>query len=732
VDEIQLCADGERGHVFTDRLLHARGTEETLFLGSETVRGLLKHLVPRLIVETRPRFSKLVYAGPKKLSRLPARSAVVAFSAADVYGLAEMVRRQRGGAAVVLGALSPRARNAQVAMYQAGEVDFLVATDAVGMGLNMDVDHVAFAATRKFDGLSPRALTAAEMGQIAGRAGRHMNDGTFGTTNEVGPLDADLVEQIEQHRFDPVPRAQWRNARLDFASVPLLLRSLDEPPTDRALQRAREAEDHLSLKALAQDHEIAARVTNPDHVHLLWQVCQVPDYRKALHEQHVRLLRQIFLRLRERGRLPVDWVAQQLTRLEQSGGDIDTLATRLAHVRTWTFIAHRGDWLADSAHWQERARAIEDKLSDALHERLTQRFVDRRAAALVKGLADGRELSAAVQDDGGVTVEGQFVGRIEGLTFIPDAAAMAEQRALRTAANRTLGAALASRAEMILGADDAAFTLGDDATLRWRDEKLARLAPGGNVLRPRLKLLGGDGLEGTLRDRVKKRAETWLEGEIARVLAPLVRLRDADLPGPLRGLAFRLVETLGALWRDDIADELRVLGQDQRHLLRRLGVKFGEVTLLVPALVRPEAVRLKALLWSVAQGRPMAVLPPPGLTSLVAPVGADADFWFVCGFALAGPRAVRLDMLERVALALRDAGARGPFVPGAEIMSLLGCGAADLPPVLRALGYAQQTAPGGVVQWQRRRNRRPPPRRVEPVAPDASSPFARLKELVNP
>ena len=384
IDEIQLAADPERGHVFTARLLHARGLSETMLLGSDTMRALVRRLVPEAEFVERPRFSTLSYVGERKVTRLPPRCAVVAFSVADVFEIAELVRRQRGGTAVVLGALSPRARNAQVGMYQAGEVDYLVATDAIGMGLNMDVDHVAFARLAKFDGKAPRRLSAAEIGQIAGRAGRHMSDGTFGTTADLGPMEPEIVEAVENHRFDPVNGAFWRNSRLDLRSLDRLVASLEQRPPSGLLIRAREADDERALAALRRMPDLAQRARTPDGVRRLWEVCQVPDFRKTMSDQHTRLLAQIYRHLSSGpGRLPEDWVAGHLARMDRGDGDIDTLVARIAHVRTWTYITHRGDWIRDPAHWQDRARTIEDKLSDALHDRLTQRFVDRRAALLV-------------------------------------------------------------------------------------------------------------------------------------------------------------------------------------------------------------------------------------------------------------------------------------------------------------------------------------------------------------
>src|SRR5712671_2465753 len=364
VDEIQLCADPERGHVFTARLLHARGLQETMFLGADTIRPLLRILVPEAEYVSRPRFSTLSYTGYKKVVRLPPRSAVVAFSMADVFSLAELVRRQRGGTAVVMGALSPRARNAQVGMFQAGEVDYLVATDAIGMGLNMDLDHVAFARLGKFDGRGPRRLIAAEMAQIAGRAGRHMSDGTFGTTADEGQLDPEIVAAVEEHRFEPLTRLSWRNTQLRFNSVGALLQSLDERPRAPGLVQMRGADDHRSLQLLSRNAEVSALATNPGAVRLLWEVCQIPDFRKVMSDSHARFLAHCFVHLAgPEGRLPASWVGAQMAQLDRLDGDIDTLMTRIAHIRTWTYMTHRSDWIDSAADWQERARSIEDRLS---------------------------------------------------------------------------------------------------------------------------------------------------------------------------------------------------------------------------------------------------------------------------------------------------------------------------------------------------------------------------------
>jgi superfamily II DNA/RNA helicase len=451
IDEIQLCADPSRGHVFTQRLLHARGTCETMLLGSAAMGPLIRKLLPEVEIVSRERFSTLSYAGSKKLTRLPRRSAVVAFSAEQVYAVAELIRRQRGGAAVVMGSLSPRTRNAQVALFQSGEVDFLVATDAIGMGLNMDVDHVAFAGLRKFDGKRTRWLTPPEVAQIAGRAGRYRKDGTFGVTGDCEDMDEDLVRAVEEHQFQPIPAAEWRAANLDFTSLAQLIRALARPPPQSGLILAAPALDEIALKALATDPDIQRKTKNRHHLHRLWEVCQTPDFRKTTIEEHLRLLREVFDRLTQPDRngsprLSDEWAAGQYQALDQTGGEIDVLAQRLAGVRTLAYIANRPDWLAHPAEWQGRTRSLEDRLSDTLHEKLMQRFIDRRTSVLMRSLSFGADILAGVSGDGTVTVEGQYVGQLKGAVFAADAGASAlESKALRRAADRALSPEIGRR-----------------------------------------------------------------------------------------------------------------------------------------------------------------------------------------------------------------------------------------------------------------------------------------------
>jgi ATP-dependent RNA helicase SUPV3L1/SUV3 len=522
IDEIQLAGDLERGHVFTDRILNLRGRDETLLLGAATMRGMVERLVPGVNVVTRPRMSVLAWSGSKKITRLPRRSAIVAFTADEVYAIAELIRRQRGGAAVVLGSLSPRTRNAQVELFQAGDVDFLVATDAIGMGLNLDVDHVAFAADRKFDGFQYRRLTAAELGQIAGRAGRHMRDGTFGVTGRTDPFPDEMVAALESHQFDPVKTVQWRNRDLDFASLESLKASLDVPPAHPGLTKAPPSDDVSVLDLVGRDPEVRALAGRRDRVAILWDVCQIPDYRKIAPANHAELVSTVFGFLARDGAISDDWFDRQVAYADHAEGDIDTLANRIAHIRTWTFAANRPQWLRDPVHWQERTRAIEDRLSDALHERLTGRFVDRRTSVLMRRLKENAMLEAEITSSGDVLVEGQHVGSLSGFRFAPDPNADGpDGKALRAAAQKALAGEIAERAERVATAPNGDFVLAGDGTLRWQGAPVARLLDGDDPLRPRLILLADDTLAAGPRDRVQGRIDLWLASHAETLLKPL-------------------------------------------------------------------------------------------------------------------------------------------------------------------------------------------------------------------
>ena len=713
IDEIQTAADPERGHVFTDRLLHMRGYAETMLLGSETMRPLVRKLLPEAEIVTRPRFSTLSYAGTKKLSRLPRRSAVVAFTAADVYALAEMLRRQKGGAAVVMGSLSPRTRNAQVAMYQSGEVDYLVATDAIGMGLNMDIAHVAFASLSKFDGHRHRRLRVPEMAQIAGRAGRYQKDGSFGTV-QLGAAEGAVsftpeeIAGIEEHRFEPLSQIVWRNTDLDFTSLPRLITTLDARPGRGELMRGDDAIDFAVLKRLAGEPWVMERAHGPRGLGRLWAACGLPDYRKTGEEQHARLVGRVFRHLSEGdGTLPEAWIASELAHLDRVTGDVPTLADRIAAARTWTYVAHRPGWLADGPHWAERTRAVEDRLSDALHLALTQRFVDRRTAVLLHGLKakGGGEQRIAIDADGTVAVEGEAIGTLTGFRFTADPSARAgEQRMLLAAAERHLPRELAHRARVLAGDADGAFAFeyhgGMPPRIQWKGARVALLRRGRDAMTPRIELdrslavLGADD-----RARVLERLQAWFAAAAVRELGPLVRLgtlAGENLTAPARGLVVRLVETLGALRRDDADPQLALITRADRHALKAAGARIGPEHMFVPALLRPEPTRWRLALWAVWTGVPD--LPPPPVAGRVCVEATDLlppGFLEVAGYWRIGAEAVRIDIVDRLALAIHNRRqGRAPFVPDPNWAASAGLSREGFARLMRALGYRFQLVDG--------------------------------------
>jgi len=751
IDEIQMCADPDRGHVFTDRLLNYRGEQETLFLGAATIKGLIAQVVPHVEFQERPRLSVLRYTGYKKLTRLKPRSCIVAFSINDVYSIAALVRRQSGGAAIVMGALSPRTRNAQVEMFQSGDVDYLVATDAVGMGLNMDVEHVALAATRKFDGCRMRALNPAELAQVAGRAGRHMNDGTFGTTSQVTGLKASTVEHIQNHTFKPLSHIFWRQADLDYTSLKALKASLAQTPEHTVLRRTRAAEDEQALDYLIQDETIAALAASADAVRTLWDVARIPDFSNIGSDDHPHLLGRIYSHLLgPKGRIPADWLAEQVKHMDSLDGDIDTLMGRIAALRTWTYVSHQKTWLDTPLEWQERTRAIEDRLSDALHEKLTERFVDQRTTLLAKTLKADQPLVAALHDDGTLNVEGHHLGHLNGLRFAPTHSE-SEQAAkvLNSAATAVLRQKISTRVATLSADVDGAFTFTSEGQILWRGEAVASFAKGAALLSPTLKILPSDLIDSEQKSQIETRLKVWADDLVRERLSLLLAARDASLEGVARGLVFQLTESLGALPRPQAHAEIKGLEREDRQTLRKLGIRIGRHLIYIPALLRPAAVELSVLLWAVYEDRPPLPPPPAGRVSLKREKHEPEGWLRAAGFHPAGPLFVRADMLERLAeLAWkRLEEAKGPFLANEDFLALAGCGVDDLPGILKSLGFSPKgeegtwqplsrvrkkpaphpqptkKAPGKPLRTPRP-SAKPPPFKVDP-----DSPFAKLQDL---
>ncbi len=717
VDEIQIAADLERGHVFTDRILNRRGRDETLLLGAATMRPIIERLLPGANIVTRPRLSQLEFAGDRKITRQPRRTAIVAFSADEVYAIAELIRRQHGGAAVVLGSLSPRTRNAQVEMFQSGDVDYLVATDAVGMGLNLDVDHVAFASDRKYDGYQFRRLTPSEFAQIAGRAGRATRNGTFGTTGRCAPFEPELVNALQNHTFDSVRMLQWRNSQLDFSSLGALQVSLALTPNHEALTRAPVAEDLRVLDHAARDGDVRDMAKGAAAVERLWDTCLVPDYRRLAPAAHAELVTTLYGFLMRQGNIPDDWFAAQIAQADRTDGDIDTLSARIAQIRTWTFAANRPDWLKDPEHWQGIARAVEDKLSDALHERLTERFVDRRTSVLMRRLRENTMLNTEIGKTGEVIVEGHVIGRLDGFMFAPESAeAGSDAKALQATALKALAGEIDARAEKLANAPDDQFVLTNDGTLRWTGDAVAKLVAADDTLSPRLRIVADERLTGAPRDAVQARLDLWLKTHIGKILNPLFEIQKAeDVIGIARGIAFQLVEALGVIERSKIAAEMKDLDQPSRAALRKYGVRFGAYHIFVPSLLKPAARGLASLLWALKQDNVDFAaltgaqhLTGSGRTSFAADAALSGDAYRVLGYKLCGARAVRVDILERLADLIRPAlswraGSTlekpasafdgRSFVVTQAMTSLTGSAGEDFASVLRALGYRMDRRP---------------------------------------
>ncbi len=761
VDEIQLAADPDRGHVFTSRILHARGAHETMLMGADTMRPVLQALDLNIDSERRERFSQLSYAGPLKITKLPKRSAVVAFSAEEVYAIAELLKRQRGGCAVIMGALSPRTRNAQVALYQAGDVDYIVATDAIGMGLNLDVGHIAFASRRKFDGRARRMLRADELAQIAGRAGRFRDDGTFGETADCSVIDPETVERICEHRFEPLEQINWRNDALDFSGLDELMKSLKQPSPHRVLRRAPEALDENTLGALSAIPEVRKAAVSAAHVRRLWDLCTLPDFRKHGEDGHIRLVSSLAEKLMQPdARIKDEWMFKQVERLDATEGDIDTLQNRLAQIRTWTYAANRSDWLENAATWRERTRDIEDRLSDALHEGLMQRFVDRRTSALLKALHSEDEIAPVLEADGRVLVEGHEVGQLAGLTFVPDSTANSlEGRAVRNAAVKALGPVIEQRLAGIGSAEGGAFSLDHQgAHIVFEGAAIAVLEKGHDWLAPGVKLLGADDADAGLRTRALDRVQAWFDHHARQVLAPAFALKTAldgkDLSGLARGLVFQLLETGAAIDRRSggrgvpsaLADAR--ISSEEREALKAAGVRCGRVAAWVPGLLKPAPARLIVMLRNLFDGSNVSETPEAASFPL------DGRNWSermlaAIGYLRMSKRAVRADMAERLSWQLgqaRKAAASSAFEVPIDLAALIGCPGEEFPDVLRAMGLkpAERDKDTGAVKlWRFAARARPDEAKAPrgrdqagktdkdnkaPAPPVLSGPFAALAE----
>ncbi|MEC7945917.1 MAG: helicase-related protein [Myxococcota bacterium] len=724
IDEIQLCTHPERGHVFTERLLHARGLLDTWFMGSDSMAPAIESLLPTCEHHRHPRLSSLRHAGECELSDLPPRSVVVAFSAQQVYEVAERLRRRRGGAAVVLGALSPRARNAQVEMYQSGEVAYMVATDAIGMGLNMDVDHVAFAALRKFDGRVLRDLEPGELAQVAGRAGRFTSDGTFGTLADAGPMDPRVAADIEQHRFQPVRRLVWRNHDLDTATVDTLLTSLRRRPRGRWFTALDHADDSETLERLAALPEIRARADSPERVALLWEVCQIPDFRKLLEGSHARLLTEVYTMLVDRGELHPDWLAMRLDRQDRTDGDIGALTTRIAFVRTWAYIANRRGWVPAPEPTQERTRAIEDRLSDALHERLTWRFVDHRVGAARARPRPARPVVPDTVLPGRRADPASPFAAMLAFDLPPDPRA---EPAVPTGPSPGEVEFATAQAEALVGAEEGAFQLGDRLEILHEGQCCARISRGPSLIKPQAAVVGLGPANGRTRLRVQRRIQLWLDDQVALLLAPLHRKASLALSPAGRGLLYQVEAGLGLTPTAEAQAAIRDLAPTDLRALAKLGVRRGARFIYAMDMLKGDSVRWRAALWGALHERPDVPIPAGGTASVALQEGISPGYYATIGYPRVGDRVVRVDQLERALAHLRRLASRGDFEPPEELLSWLGLPRDALVPTIEALGgriRADGRVAGTASRPPRRRGRRtggrrrggPPRRREEPEA----------------
>ncbi len=744
IDEIQLATDPDRGHVFADRILHARGRHETMLLGADTMRPALQALELNIDGERRERFSRLSYAGPTKITKLPKRSAVVAFSAEEVYAIAELLKRQRGGCAVIMGALSPRTRNAQVDLYQSGEVDYIVATDAIGMGLNLDVGHIAFASRRKFDGRQRRYLRPEELAQIAGRAGRFRDDGTFGETADCEPFEEEAVERILNHHFEPADYLNWRNSTLDWSSLDGLLSSLRRASPNVILRRAPEALDETTLAALAAMPVIRDRVRSPAHVRRLWDLCTLPDFRKYGQDAHLKLVQLFVEKLAEpSARIKDEWMFAHVERLDRIEGDIEALQHRLAEIRTWTYAANRADWLENAETWRGRTREIEDRLSDALHQALMLRFVDRRTSALLRHLNSEEDAPAEIGPSGEVVIGGHKVGQLDGLVFTPDATGEAlAGRTLRGAALKSLKPVIEARLLAIASAPDADLLFDPNkAHIVHGCAPVARLAAGADWHAPAIELIGAREASAAGREAAQARLARWFGDHSKNTLGALHNLAvvlDGDaLKGAARGVAYQLLENGAAFDRrpPQSAQQAPPLSPEDRAALNAVGVKTGRVAAWLPGLLKPAPAGLALALRAVHEGQPIRAAPSQSSFAL-RKAWPDTLLW-TAGYLRLGPRAVRADLAERLMASLsqiRRGSETSAFLVPPELAAQIGCPLAELPAVLRSLGLkpAEKDQETGTVKLWRFASNRPRQPRADAPSPPATGPFAALAGMIAP
>ena len=736
IDEIQMCADPERGHIFTDRLLNMRGDKLTMFLGSNIMQNIIQKFVPEVEFIFKDRFSKLSYSGHKKISRLPGRTAIIAFSVDEVYALAEFVRRQRGGAAIVMGSLSPKTRNAQVELYQSGDVDFLVATDAIGMGINMDIDHISFNNLNKFDGRRNRHLRLTEIGQIAGRAGRYMNDGTFGITGKCDELSPEQIDKLENHKFDSVINIYWRNSNLDFTNIENLLNSLDQKPYDHSLLRNKDLLDENVLKTLiVKNNQITTDYKN-NNLSTLWECCQIPDFTKSSYNEHIDIVKKVFeFLVSDKGKIPNEWMRAQLSGLDNESGNIDTLANRISHVRTWAYVSYKKNWVENSDYWISKTKDIEDKLSAKLHEELSKSFIDRRISILSKHLKQDAKLETKISEKDEVIIDKQFIGTIKGLKLNLDFSSTALQtdiKSIKKAARQGVVEELKKRINNIIQEDieNAALELKEDFKIFWKDNPIATIIPGKDYLNPKIKLLIDDSLDVDEQSELKNYLEKWIDKEKNLHLNDLIKTSKVNLENSYaRALCFRLFENHGVLKRLDAEDLLKNLDKDQRANIKKIGIKIGRYHVYQPLMIKPKAVNLKIIFWNCFNNKiQREKCPTFGLNFLKNFETINKEFLLICGFESFENYIVRVDILEKLFIKILNSTNNNQFSISSEMLNLLGCGKEDFEKLLKLMNYKKIDKNKDIFSYDFK-NKDKKKIKKDNIKKNINNPFASLKNL---
>ena len=674
IDEIQMCADKERGHIFTDRLLHARGEKLTMFLGSQVMKNIIRNLIDEVEFLKKERFSKLSYSGYKKISRLDRKTAIIAFSIEEVYAIAELVRRQKGGAAVIMGSLSPKTRNSQVELYQSGDVDYLVATDAIGMGLNMDIDEVYFSNLKKFDGKQTRRLNLVEISQIAGRAGRYKNNGKFGTTGDCEALGSDEIEKIENHILPDTKMLYWRNANLNFETEEKLILSLEEKPTDKNLIRTNESIDEIILRFLLKKNKENNIYRN--NLKLLWECCQIPDFEKKAYGQHINIVDTVFkfLSIRKK-RIPNEYMKTQLNGLEKNHGNIDVLANRISNVRTWSYVANKKNWVENGDYWIQLTKSIEDNLSNRLHEELTKSFIDKKISILAKGLKQDVVLETEVNEDHKVLIDKQYFGELKGLKFIIDFTSKnldVDLKSIKKAARKGIEKELIKIVDIII--KEKNLSIDSENKIIWKNNPIAKIRKGENYLAPEIEIIADDALPLDEKKKLEQCLKNWVSTHVNEVLGDLINLTKIKIENQyLRALAYQLYENNGVLKRKNIEEIINLISKEERKKLWNMGVKIGRYHVFLPRMLKPKAVMLRTTLWKVYNNIFSNLNIPKFGLNFVINENFNDKFLLLCGFERFKDYFVRIDILEKLFLNIIDKTVHRKFKITPDMMNLLGC-----------------------------------------------------------